>query len=175
MKKIIHNLEEVYVLNDNFVKYLSKIGIKRNPAGRKSNLSIAEYMTLILLKQELGIRKTNIFYFLVQNIFRRYFSKLPSYQQFNDGLRHTLPYLLLLTNLIVNKNKKNKSIFYIVDSTPLPICANAYRYNLKIDNGLAKTGKKLNGWFYGFKAHLIVNSNLEIVGLSFSDGSKKRL
>ena len=106
MKKIINNLEEVYVLNDNFVKYLSKIGIKRNPAGRKSALSVTEYMTLILLKQDLGIRKNNIFYFLVQNMFKKHFSTLPSYQQFNDGLRHTLSYLLLLTNLIVNQNKK---------------------------------------------------------------------
>jgi len=173
MKKIMHNLEEVYILNDNFVKFLEQQNLKRNPVGRKSTLSVSEYMTLIMLQQELGIRINKVFYFLIKNLFQKHFSKLPSYQQFNEGLRYTLPYLLLLTSLLINKNKKKKAKFYIVDSTPLPICANAYRYNLKIDFGLAKTGKNLNGWFHGFKAHLITNHNLEIVGLCFSDGAKK--
>ena len=78
MKKIINNLEEVYVLSANFVKYLSKIGIERNPVGRKNVLSVAEYMTLILLKQDLEIRKNKTFYFLVQTFFKTHFSTLPS-------------------------------------------------------------------------------------------------
>lgn len=173
MKKIINNLEEVYVLNDNFVKYLHKNFLLKNFAGRKSILNEAEYMTLAMLKQELGFRKTKNFYFLIKSFFRKIFPVLPSYQQFNDGLRFCLPYLILLSLSIIKQNKKRSAKYYIVDSTSLPICANAYRYNLKIDHGLAKSGKNLNGWFFGFKAHLITNENLEIVGLTFSSGSVK--
>ena len=173
MKKIMLNLEEVYCLNDNFVKYLERCGLRKHPAGRKSALSIAEYMTIILLKQELGIRKNSNLYIVIKEMFKRHFSPLPSYQQFNEGLRQTFPYLMLLTALMAKNNKIKKSKFYIVDSTPLPICSNGHRYKVKIDNGLAKSGKNLNGWFHGFKLHIIINNNLDIVSLCISDGAKK--
>ena len=37
--------------------------------------------------------------------------------------------------------------------------------------GLAYPGKNLNGWFWGFKLHLIINSNMEIESISITGGS----
>lgn len=171
---MLEKLVEVYCLSDNFVKHIESNGLKKHPAGRKGNLSVAEYMTLIVLKHAFKIRTNKSLYTFVKNFgFQNMFSTLPSYQQFNNGIRQSLPYLVALANGLTTNNKKKKALFYIVDSTPLPVCANAHRYNVKIDNGLAKSGKNLNGWYYGFKLHLIIDQNMEIVGITVSDAATK--
>jgi len=171
---MIQNLVEVYCLFDNFVKYLNLEGLKKHPAGRKGMLSEAEYMLIITLKHSLGIRTNSSLYFMIKNYgFASLFSDLPSYQQFNDGIKRSLPYLIVLTTLLTASNKNKKAKYYIVDSTPLPICANGHRHNVKIDMGLAKSSKNLNGWFHGFKLHVIINQNMDFVGIKITDGSTK--
>ena len=171
---MIQNTVEVYCLFDNFVKYLNSAGLKKHPAGRKGLLSEAEYMFIIALKHSFGIRTNSNLYYMIKHFgFASFFSKLPSYQQFNDGIKRSFPYLVALTTLLAESNKNKKSKYYIVDSTPLPICSNGHRYNVKIDNGLAKSSKNLNGWFHGFKLHIVINHNMDIVGIKVTDGSTK--
>jgi len=171
---MIQNIEEVYCLCDNFVKYLNSIGIKKHPAGRKSMLCTSEYMLIILIKHSFSIRTNSSLYFLIKHYgFAKLFSTFPSYQQFNEGIRRSLPYLIGLTTLIIKSNKNKKALYHLVDSTPIPVCSNGHRYNVKIDKKFASAGKNLNGWFYGFKLHLIVNHNLDIMGLKITNGSTK--
>ena len=145
---MIQNIEEVYCLCDNFVKYLDSIGIKKHPAGRKNVLSMAEYMLIILLKHSFSIRTNSTLYFLIKHYgFAKLFSELPSYQQFNEGIRRSLPYLMALTALMIKSNKSKKARYHIVDSTPIPVCSNGHRYNVKIDKKLASSGKNLNDGF----------------------------
>jgi hypothetical protein len=40
------------------------------------------------------------------------------------------------------------------------VCNNQYRFIAKLFKGLARSGKNLNGWFWGFKLHLIINRPL---------------
>lgn len=167
----LNKIVEVYCFSDNFVKFVEG---EKSSIGRKSMLSTAEYMTIIVLKHVLKIRTNKSLYNTLKFFgLDKMFSKLPSYQQFNDGMRRALPYLVAATSCLTRKNKKNKAAFYIVDSTPLPICANAHRYNVKIDNGLGKSGKNLNGWYFGFKLHLIIDQNMEVVGLCVTDAATK--
>lgn len=171
---MIKNIEKVYCLCDNFVKYLNSIGLIKHPAGRKSMLSEAEYMLIILLKHSFAVRTNSSLYVLIKHYgFASLFSKLPSYQQFNNGIRRSFPYLMALTTLLIKSNKHKSARYHIVDSTPVPICSNGHRYNVKIDKKLASSGKNLNGWFYGFKLHIIVNHNLDITGLKITNGSTK--
>ncbi len=50
-----------------------------------------------------------------------------------------------------------------IDSTRLYVCHNIRIPRYKVFDGVAKRGKTLMGWFYGFKLHLIVNHQGEIV------------
>jgi hypothetical protein len=53
---------------------------------------------------------------------------------------------------------------YYIDSTALPVC-DTHRLNRhKVFAGLAQRGKM--GWFFGFKLHLVFNTDNEIVTLT---------
>ena len=49
-----------------------------------------------------------------------------------------------------------------IDSTALPVC-DTHRLNRhKVFAGLAQRGKTSMGWFFGFKLHLVFNTDNEI-------------
>ena len=165
------NIVEIYCLADDLVKFMKKEAGRNSKVGRPGNLSKAEYITLAIMKQEYGIRTNKKLYNLVKYCTPRLFSELPSYAQFNEGLNATLPHLFMFLQIWMQINKAHGPNVYYVDSTTMPICANAHRYRVKVDLGLASSGKNIYGWFYGFKMHLIINYNMEIVSIKFTTGS----
>jgi hypothetical protein len=164
------NLVEVYCLADNFVNLVEqkKLG---NRAGRKSMLAKADYITLAIMKQQYCIKTTKQLYEFVKAYMQKDFPPLPCYQQFNEGIKSTCRYLMMITSFLTNMNKQKGSDKHIVDSTPLTVCNNNYRFLAKIFKGLASSGKNMNGWFWGFKLHLIINLNMEIESITISGGS----
>lgn len=162
------NIVEIYCLADELVKYFKK-GSKH--VGRPGTLSKAEYITLAMMKQEYGIKTNKKLYNFIQFCTPNMFSKLPSYAQFNDGLNSILPYMIYFLKIWMHTNQLRFQGVYYIDSTTMPICSNAHRYHVKIDGGLASSGKNIYGWFYGFKMHMIINYNMEIVSVKFTTGS----
>ena len=57
---------------------------------------------------------------------------------------------------------------YYIDSTALPVCDNHRINRHKVFAGLAQRGKM--GWFFGFKLHLVFNTDNEIVALKLTPG-----
>jgi len=167
----MENIVEIYCLSDNLVKLIEKEGEKKNKVGRPSALSKAEYITLAIMKQEYGIRTNKKLYNFIKNCAPNLFSPLPSYAQFNEGLNGTFPYFILFFETWMQVNRKHDPGVYYVDSTTMPICSNAHRYRVKIDLGYARSGKNIYGWFHGFKMHIIINYNMEIVSMKFTSGS----
>ena len=51
------------------------------------------------------------------------------------------------------------------------VCHNLRIKRNRVFKGLAGRGKNSTGWFYGFKAHLIINNLGEIVNLKITSGS----
>jgi hypothetical protein len=166
-------ITEIFYIADNYVKALEKNGFKKSVVGRKSTITTSEYLTLLIIKQESSIKTIKSLYEATTNYFRDMFPNVPSYQQFDEGINKTFPYLLVLTKIILEINKERPSNYSIADSAPLPICSNGHRYNLEIDLGLASSSKNLNGWYYGFKLHIIVNDRLEFVSLKITTASVK--
>ena len=164
------NIVEVYCLIDNFVKMIESKNTKIL-AGRKSALNKADYITLALFKQEYGIKTTKQLYEFVRDYMQKDFPPLPSYQQFNEGINSTFRYLVIIVWLLTKMTRKRGAKYHIVDSSPLPVCNNQYRFLAKVFKGLARPGKNLNGWFWGFKLHLIINQDMEIESIRISDGS----
>ena len=58
---------------------------------------------------------------------------------------------------------------YYIDSTALPVCDNHRISRHKVFAGLAQRGKM--GWFFGFKLHLVFNTDNEIVALKLTPGA----
>lgn len=165
------NIIEVYCFIDNFVKLIESKTIT-SLAGRKSFLKKSDYIILAILKQEYGFRTTKQLYEFVQKYMHKDFPKLPSYQQFNQGIKATFRYFVFITSILTKINCHKDATYHIVDSTPLPVCNNQYRFLAKLFKGLARSGKNLNGWFWGLKLHLIINQNMEIESIRITDGSK---
>ena len=65
---------------------------------------------------------------------------------------------------------QNTGISFI-DSTPLPVCHNRRIGRHKVFAGLAARGKTSMGWFYGFKLHLIVNDQGELLTFYLTTGN----
>src|ERR687898_2658292 len=60
---------------------------------------------------------------------------------------------------------------YYIDSTALPVCDNHRISRHKVFAGLAQRGKTSMGWFFGFKLHLVFNTDNEIVALLLTPGN----
>ena len=164
------NIVEVYCFVDNFVKMIESKSLK-SPAGRKSMLTKTDYITLTIFKQEYGLKTTKQLYEFVQEYMQKDFSPLPSYQQFNEGIKSTFSYFVMIAWLLTRLTRKKDAKYHIVDSSPLPVCNNQYRFQAKLFKGLARSGKNMNGWYWGFKLHLIINHDMEIESIKISDGS----
>jgi hypothetical protein len=171
---MIPNLVEVYCLAANLT---SKIDghLKKTTIGRKPILNRAEYITLAIIKQERCIRTNKDLYDLVKYCMNRDFPNLPSYQQFCEGLESNFVYLMLINHILCKMNVSSENAEYIVDSTALPICKTIYSNSAKVGLGLADYGKNLEGWFFGFKLHIIITSNMDIVSFKFSKASSSDL
>lgn len=166
------NIVEVYCFVDNFVKLIESKSTK-SLVGRKSMLTKTDYVTLAILKQDLGIKTTKQLYEFVREYMQKDFTILPSYQQFNHGIKSTFRYLVTISWLLTKMTRQKGSKYHIVDSSPLPVCNNQYRFMAKLFKGIARPGKNLNGWFWGFKLHIIINHDMEIESIKISDGSTR--
>lgn len=58
-----------------------------------------------------------------------------------------------------------------VDSTPLPVCNNPRIHSHKVFAGRAARGKTSTGWFYGFKLHLVISDQGELLAYALTPGN----
>lgn len=167
---MISNLIEVYCLAANLTIAIDKAMGKR-VIGRKGKLGRAEYITLAIIKQERCIKTTKDLYELVKLFMQNDFGPLPSYQQFCQGLESNVAYLLLMNESLAQAKRLDQESLYIIDSTALPLCKTVYSSRSKIGKGIADFGKNMEGWYFGFKLHMIINYNMDIVSFRFTKAS----
>ena len=58
-----------------------------------------------------------------------------------------------------------------IDSTPLSVCHNRRIGRHRVFAEVARRGKSSMGWFYGFKLHLIVNDQGELLAIQLTPGN----
>jgi transposase len=58
-----------------------------------------------------------------------------------------------------------------IDSTKLSVCHNARIHSHRVFEGRAARGKTSVGWFYGFKLHLVVNDQGELLAFCLTPGN----
>jgi len=167
-------ITSVFVFIDDFMKIYQKdcsnkfIKITNNQRNRAGNLSISEIMTILICYHFSHFRTFKHYYLYCIGI--QYKNLFPSLVSHNRIVR-LMPKILLPLSLILHLLKGEKNGIYFIDSTKLQICHNKRISSNKVFKGLAKIGKSSYGWFLGFKLHLIINYQGQIIAVKITQGN----
>lgn len=135
---------------------------------RPHRMTFSEIITLIVSYHQSGYRTFKWFYQKhVQKYWRTAFSGLLSYNRFVE----IMPEILVpLTAFLKSRCGTTHGIAFI-DSTPLAVCKNIRIPRHKTFADEAGRGKSSTGWFYGFKLHLVVNDQGDILSFCLTPGN----
>jgi hypothetical protein len=134
---------------------------------RRSSLSLSEVMTLLVWFHASHYRTFKHFYFdSVLPGKRAEFPGLPSYTRFVE----LVPLTLLPLCAYLQTRKGQSTGIQFIDSLPIRVCHNRRIHSHKVFAGFARRGKGSMGWFYGFKLHLVINEQGELLGLTLTPG-----
>ena len=143
-------------------------GLLRKPT-RVPCLSQSEIMTIILLFHRSPAKNFKYFYKSYLPLYKAEFPTLPSYSRFVELQQRCLNEFSALLIVICGITKQT-GVGYI-DSTPIPVCHNKRIYNHKVFKEFAKRGKSTMGWFFGFKLHLIITENGDLLAATLTPGN----
>lgn len=159
---MLKSIEEVYYIVDEIVKY----GIQDNfQKGRKSKLTMSEVITILIEGHKRHYSTEKQLYELMTGELKSYFKQVPCYVQFTRAVRKTIPYLDLILEVFTALNAKKHQSFCVIDSTALPV-AGYNTKNVKWALDSAEKGKNMHGFYQGFKLHIIINQDREIVSVT---------
>lgn len=135
---------------------------------REPQLSLSEIMTIVVYFHQSRYRTFKDYYTrLVAPNLRPYFPRLVSYNRFVE----LLPRALMPLCSYLNTRKGRCTGIAFIDSTPLSVCHNRRIHSHKVFDGWAKRGKTSVGWFFGFKLHLVVNEQGELLAFRVTPGN----
>ena len=151
---------------DDFCKWFEPLYMQRllqsgqRQRVRQGQLTRSEIMTIIVYFHRSHYRDFKHYYTeYVEGHLRPYFPTLVSYSRFVELMPRTL--VPLCGYLHTRKGRCTGITF--VDSTSLAVCHNRRISRHKVFAGYATRGKSSMGWFYGFKLHLMVNDEGELL------------
>jgi hypothetical protein len=131
--------------------------IKHHRAG---HLTASEIMTILIQFHQSHYRDFKAFYTeQVLKHWRPEFPALVSYHRFVE----LIPSVLLPLSAYLESCRGRCNGLSFVDSTKLVVCHNRRIQKHRVFAGLAGRGKDSVDWFYGFKLHLVVNDEGEIL------------
>ena len=135
---------------------------------RQGGLCLSEIMTILIHFHESRYRDFKSYYTrYVQQHLSREFPGLVSYQRFVE----LVPRALVALAVYLRRSFGRCTGISFVDSTPLAVCRNQRIKRHKVFAGLAARGKTSMGWFFGFKLHLVVNDQGELLGCYLTAGN----
>jgi len=158
---------------DDFCKWFEPLYMRRllqsgqRQRTRQTVLALREIMTIIVYFHSSHYRDFKHYYTeYVATHLRPYFPTLVSYSRFVELIpRAVVP---LCGYLHTRKGRCTGITF--VDSTSLAVCHNRRISRHKVFAGYATRGKSSMGWFFGFKLHLMVNDEGELVAFRVTTG-----
>ncbi len=139
------------------------------PKKYQSRLSLSEVMTIVIAFHGSGYRTFKDFY--KQKVladWRDAFPDLVSYGRFVELMPWS--FMALASFLSTRCFGKVTGISFI-DSTPVTVCHVKRAKAHKTFKGLANWGKSSVGWYFGFKLHLIINEQGELLAATLTPGN----
>jgi len=135
---------------------------------RDGQLSLSEIMTILILFHRSNYRTFKHFYNeYVLVVLHDEFPGLVTYARFVALIPSTLVPLCAY----LQQRKGAVTGIAFIDSTPLKVCHNRRIPSHKVFQEVARRGKCSIGWFYGFKVHLIVNDQGELLAVNITPGN----
>ena len=135
---------------------------------RATQMHSSEMMTIVILFQQSHYRTFKAYYTeYVQRHLRSEFPTLVSYQRFIE----LLPSLLVPLVAYLHTQLGQCTGISFIDSTKLGVCHTARIHQHRVFDGRAARGKTSTGWFYGFKLHLVVNDEGDLVAFCLTPGN----
>jgi hypothetical protein len=167
---------EIFVKVDDFCKefdpMLKKSRVETDivkTRNRSASLSDSEVITLLIAFQSGHF--TNLKHFYLNHIcpyYKAYFPGLVSYNRFVElQQRVAVPMMLFLKTHCLGASRG----INFIDSTHIKVCHNRRIHNHKVFTGVAERGQCSLGWFFGFKLHLIINDQGEILSFYLTKGN----
>ncbi len=135
---------------------------------RRGELCLSEVMTIVVGFHLSGYR-TFKHYYLGQMLRyqRSYFPGLVSYHRFVALLQGSL---IPLCCFLVSRFGRCSGISFI-ESTKISVCHKRRIWSHKVMAEFAARGKTNVDWFYGFKLHLVINDQGELLGAKITAGN----
>ena len=135
----------------------------------RTRMALSEIMTILIMFHLSGYRTFKWYYkkYVMQHQ-KKDFPNLVSYNRFVEIMEYALVPLILY---IVRARFVKCSGISFVDSTPVKVCDNHRIKSHRVFSEYAKRGKSSMGWFYGFKLHLIINEQGEILSFCLTSGN----
>jgi len=135
---------------------------------RKSTLSLSEVMTIIVEFHRSNYRTFKHYYQKHVCVYLRWaFPQVVSYNRFVELMGEALVPLCAY----LSTRKGTCSGISFIDSMPIAVCHNRRIHSHQVFDETAQRGKNSVGWFYGFKLHLIVNDEGEILAVQLTAGN----
>lgn len=144
---------------------LLRVGRKRGPAPR---LSMSEVMTILIQFHQSHYRDFKAYY--RQHLCRHLCSEFPGLVSYTRFVELIPSALNPLGSYLLSRFGQTRGVAF-VDSTPIPVCHNRRIARNRVFADAAARGKSSMGWFYGFKLHLIVNDQGEILAMELTPGN----
>lgn len=134
---------------------------------KPSRFSDSEIMTIMIWFHQSNFRNFKHFYLSVMQFYHEAFPQLVSYNRFVE-LKQSI--LIPLISYLQSRYGSVTGISY-VDSTKIEVCHTKRISRNNTFEGIAAIGKSSMGWFYGFKLHLIVNDQGELLNVYITKGN----
>jgi hypothetical protein len=134
---------------------------------RKSNLSLSEVMTILIVFQSSGYRTLKHFYLHLLSSKSDLFPNLVSYSRFVE----LQPRAVIALWGFINSSSNKATGISFVDSTKIAVCGHKRISRNKVFKDCAQIKKSAMGWFYGFKLHLIIDECGEILSCTLTTGN----
>jgi len=166
------SLLEIFCDVDEFCVQMTKQAtshqLGKGKSGPAASMWLSEIITILIHFHQSHYRDFKAYYTEhVQQHLRGEFPRLVSYSRFVELMPSALR---MLTLYMHSRLGQTQGIAYI-DSTPLPVCHNKRIFHHKVFAGLAARGKSSLGYFFGFKLHLLVNDQGELLSFFLSPGN----
>jgi len=135
---------------------------------RAPRLSPSEIMTILIHFHQSHYRDFKAYY--TEYVMTRLRSEFPELVSYNRFVELT-PTVIIPLLAYLQQCQGTCSGISFVDATSIKVCHNKRIFRHKVFAGLAKRGKTTMGWFYGFKLHLIVNNQGELLACQLTPGN----
>lgn len=135
---------------------------------RPSALSVSEVMTIVIAFQLSGYRNFKHFYIdCVGRYHRDAFPSLVSYSRFVE----LMPAVLVPLCAFLHTRRGRVTGIAFIDSTRLVVCHPKRAHAHRVFAASARWGKTTVGWLSGFKLHLIINDEGELLAFKLAAGN----